>query len=128
MTMPGGNRRNSTRSSASGDLTQGEPEPAARRRRTERSTARERGPARDSHRTSNEELHLALTVDDEGAVSVCLQLSPTPEGPAHTSESQSIADQATLDAACRLMSRIDRELIARALELGPYRPETDSSH
>lgn len=36
-------------------------------------------------------------------------------------------DRKTLDAACRLMPRLDRDLIARTLQLGRYRPGTASS-
>ncbi|MEW2402010.1 hypothetical protein [Streptomyces sp. NPDC046862] len=38
------------------------------------------------------------------------------------------ADEMTLDAACRLMPLLPRELIAEYLELGPYRDGDDGSY
>ncbi|MER5217421.1 hypothetical protein ABT063_44615 [Streptomyces sp. NPDC002838] len=37
------------------------------------------------------------------------------------------ADEMTLDAACRLMPLLPRELIAEYLQLGPYRDDGDAS-
>lgn len=47
--------------------------------------------------------------------------------PAPEASSVEEADEMTLDAACRLMPLLPRELIAEYLELGPYRDGGDSS-
>lgn len=87
---------------------------------------REHDPRSAAGQLEDDPLHLRLVLDADGTVGgTRLELTRSLDAPTQIHALRETTDEATLDDACRLMPNVARDLIARALELGRYRPRVN---